>query len=268
MKRSRITNNGFAIVEGLLIAVLIGLVVLVGVYVWRARNSSSVALPSSSQASQSTDKYANWKELSSDIAFANLRYPPNWKVEEETVSQKLDDGSKARTRRTTITSPRGTVVHMYAADGGGGGGQCEPKPTDTPFTDGNECPSEEYLSSESLPIENLYHPFTWSDSESSGELQYAERQTEIVLTTKRYKWKNEETKYLITVAESRTAYPIKLKQPRMGYLTDVNELLIKGKNKDPNVTFWIYAEGKDAEFLTSKDAETVKNIFRSLQFNI
>lgn len=268
MKRVKLSQNGFGIFEGLLLAVLFGLIIFVGWYVWRASNSSDTALPSSTQTPQNTDKYANWKELSSDIAFATLRYPRNWEVSEKTSSQKLDNGSEARTRRTTITSPQGTTIHMYAADGGGGGGQCEPDSSDVPFADGNVCPSVEYLSSEVLPIKNLYHSYELPDLDARGRSQYAMRPSEIVLTTKRYKHDDEKTLYLITVAESTPESPVRLNTPEMGYLKSRDELWLQGEDKDPNVSFWIYAESEDQDFLGSKDAEKVKDTFRSLQFDL
>jgi hypothetical protein len=105
---------------------------------------------------------------------------------------------------TTLTSPRGTILHLNL-DWGGRGGACFAKDTDKPFQPGNACPSSENLNSEPTQIKNVYGYIAHVTKTSYS--QSFEKST-IVLLTKHYADETGKQQYVIGLSASDGSYAL------------------------------------------------------------
>src|SRR5262249_49513554 len=88
MKKLPRTSTGFSAVEGLLVLVIVGLVSLVGWYVWHAKNTtiktydqaSSSAL-SVANTKQQTYIASSWESYEVQAYGIRFKYPKGWTVE-------------------------------------------------------------------------------------------------------------------------------------------------------------------------------------------
>lgn len=108
------TNQGFSIIEGLLILVVIGILGFTGWYVYHARSVASKDYVQT--ASQTSTGYPSWKQYCSDYGGVCFQYPTNWKLS--------NVGSTSNGPRMAVTSPSGKVVAEYTPFIDGVGGAC------------------------------------------------------------------------------------------------------------------------------------------------
>ena len=217
-------------------------------------------------ASTSTSQQANTqagsnlpKKYTSTIGSFAISYPDDWTLKTTTDTSNADFPVDA----SSLTSPSGTVLNVKSFNDARGG-TCGAKATDVPFAAGNDCASIEYLSAEKLPIDNAY--------ELAGNVAYGTSQESIYLTTSKYGYPDGTLTYTIGALAINPAVgsdgAIALNKPTMGY--SVSEMSINRVDKNFKDTkkayadVFIYAQGHSESFLTSKDADTMRDIIRSL----
>lgn len=122
MKRN---ENGFSLIESLLVLIIIGLIAFVGWYVWQSKHktdkllttpSSSVTAPvkKSKTKSSAADKYAGWKTYTLKYEKASIKYPADW-----TISEQSSSDSKSTQGGVDLIRLNGTGnFQMSIFDGG------------------------------------------------------------------------------------------------------------------------------------------------------
>lgn len=266
-------QSGFSAVEALLIVLVIAALATCGFVVHQRLKSTNTKSTAATSPSQSTGKqksttdtqpaqnvYAGWKTYTSSADNFSIKYPPTWALDSKNGSAGTVTADYA-----TLTSPSKTVLHMYA-DTGGKGGWCTPKPSDVPFQKGNGCTTLEYLTSEKLPVDNLYYE---DEVPNTDPVKFVPKQAPVYLVTTHYADQSGVSSYGISIAETTTPKDtFALNTPYMGSNPPYTWLTVydaKGKGY-PYV--YVYTNGGSPSFLTSEDASTIKNIIRSFSLNI
>lgn len=258
-------SEGFSVLHASLVFVVIG---FTGWYVWNAGNettkettksnrtqSSSTHPPRDEQAPDLTKTYTDTTgELS-------VSYPSSWKLPKKHDATNPDnEWSDAK-----LTSPGGAVLSLRS-DFGGRGGDCIPEDSDKPFAAGNACATEEYLSSEVLPINNVYY----SDDEkaANGTIKNVYKKTEILLVTAHYADNDGKSQHTIGLADSNPRSPVSLNKPTMGFTLPEHSFAAIDAAGKFHRDVYVTASSKDEGFLGSKDAATIKAILRTLKVSI
>lgn len=188
----------------------------------------------------------------------SVQYPADWKL---TATKDVKDASTA-SAEAKLTSPTGTVLELKS-DWGGRGGMCEPEAGDKPFAAGNACASNEYLSSELLPIDNVYYPVDVERANGTTGTTY--KKTDILLVTSHYAYIDGKSQYLIGLIDSNPQYTISLKDPDMGLIAPKHFLTVYDADGTFQPYIYATASGTTKEFLQSKDADTIKAILRTIK---
>lgn len=199
--------------------------------------------------------YKDWKTYEDKSGNFVVKYPAEWKIKTSTNKQ-----GDLTTVQTTITSATGTVVNLNT-DAGGKGGQCEPRKTDEAFKTGNLCPSWEYLSQEVLNVKNVYYT---KSTASGDEVKFDTLPAKVYLVTKHFATPEGKSSYVIGVTAKDEAPDLTLNKPMMGFNFDFEQFYNTNSKGESKYYIYAYAIKPDKSFLTSKDAEVVKNIFRSM----
>ncbi len=147
--KKRLSEIGFSVFY--LLAALV-VIAVIGIVAWKvfAKKPGTMESSSNSQTTQNTQQVPK-QELATyknDKARITFQYPTTWKSESQDLVNPNDgsyDGTKG-----SITSPSGNKLVWNYVFVGGGGGQCEPLPSDQPFHPGNDCPSKQIISVEKV----------------------------------------------------------------------------------------------------------------------
>lgn len=240
-------SRGFTILHILLVILVIAVLCFAGWRVWQAQNTDK-AVPTSTNTERH-DATSNEEVTTSytpDFGGFTITYPISWQLaQDETIGGQ-------NTTAQTLTSPSGTVLYIRADEGGKGGG-CEPASGDVPFAPSNTCPSWEYLSKDPTSITGAFNMSLGGDIYEQA----------LNIVTAHYSDKADH-RYLIGLDDNQPDFPITLNNPSMGFA--IPEIFFVAFDaKGENLRYIkVYASGETAEFLDSKDAQTIKTILRSL----
>lgn len=255
-------QRGFSAVEGLLFLIVLGLIGFVAWYVYHTKNTVDKTLSTSNSASTTSSAEGTTldKKYSDGVGNFSVKYPANWKLVSSTASDSRGQSSIA-----TLTSPTGTVLNLDV-DLGGKGGDCVPASGDKAFQANNTCPSWEYLSSEVVPINNVY--YAADTDQPDGSISIAYKKTNIVLATIHYADPSGKSTYLIGLTQSNESEPVVVNSPQMGLYAPEEFFTVYDSSGKFEPYIYAFATGSSSAFLTSKDADTIKSILRSMQINI
>lgn len=267
-------QSGFSIIEVLLVVLVVAVLAGSGIVVYQrhkstsAKNSAATTPNQTTAQSQNTvaqsaptNPYEGWKTFTSDADHFSIKYPPTW-----VLDTKNDQAGTVSADYATLTSPSKTVLHLYANTGGKGGGPCVPKSSDVPFQKGNACTTFEYLTSEKLPIDDLYYE---DEVPNTDPVKFVPKQASVYLVTTHWADPSGVSSYGISIAETTTPEnTFAINTPYMGSNPSYTFLtVIDAKGKGYQYTY-VYANGDSPSFLTSGDAATIKNVIRSFRLNI
>lgn len=116
-------QQGFSVVEALIILFILGVLGVVGLWVYKSNQNStnSPHLTNSSETSQSEHKDPSevLKEYKNEEYGISFKYPSDWKLKEDMT----DIGRGAKEGEVTVTSPNATAV-TFDLNQGGKGGDC------------------------------------------------------------------------------------------------------------------------------------------------
>lgn len=266
MSKLRPKNGNLGPLEVLLVIIFLGLAGFIGWFIYytqQVANENYAAANTASQATPAKAAPAPEKTVTLSKTYADtngnftVQYPAGWKV--KTAKDTNPDFSSVT---TTITSPKGTVLHLDS-NNGGKGGSCEPGTNDEPFAKGNVCPSIEYLSSETLPINNVYNMM---GKTVKGSYSSSLKKSKVVLVTSHYLGVDGKESYSVNVQNSDTEFPVELNKPTTGAVMSANSLSVYGSTGKFHPYVYAYSQGTTAAFLDSADATTLKAILRTLTF--
>jgi len=251
---------GFSAVEVLLILIVIGILGFTGWFVYHSQKVVNTDHASTKTNSQPVSTIKLNKTYLDQTGNFTVKYPSSWKAQ---TSNSTQGGADYPITSTTLTSPVGTILNLKSDWGGFGGGPCIPAATDAPFKAGNKCVSWEYLSSETLPIDNVYYA---SDNgpDASGEITFSYKPSTIVLTTMHYSDPEGTSKYIIGIKSSNPADPVVLNKPITGINRPETFFDVQGPSGKSYPLIYAYASGSDASFLKSKDASTIDSILKTM----
>ena len=268
---------GFSIIEVLLVILVVAALAVTGLIVYQRHkpNSTKHSVTTSAVTSQTqtttqpqntvaqsppANPYDGWKTFASSADHFSLKYPPTW-ILNMTNAPFQEVGYDSG----TLTSPSKTVLNVYA-NTGGRGGDCQPRLSDVPFQKGDACPTLEYLSSEKLPISNVYY---MAEVPNSRPSRFVPEPASLYLVTTQYADQNGSTSYGIGVVETTTQdSAFTLNTPHMGYVFPWTELTVYNAQGQFLPYVYLYANSNSPSFLTSDDATTIKTIIRSFTLNI
>lgn len=116
-------QQGFSLVEGLLVIIALALIVFVGYYVWHAQGQSKTSTTKDSAATPAATDSGNAKPAqvayTSDREQASFTYPSTWTKTDAALQPSLD-GADA----IGLQSPDGKVTVSWVTGIGGIGGAC------------------------------------------------------------------------------------------------------------------------------------------------
>lgn len=255
----KLNNKGFSVVEGLLILVVIGIIGGAGYYVWNKNSKSEKSNEPSSSVSIKPSSDSFDKTFTSPLNNFSVMYPSEWKLSEgKTKSIDSGDASKA-----SLTSPGGTVLHLDSNFGGYGGG-CQPRKTDQPFKPGNACDSWEYISKELVPsIDNVYYSKEVR-SQNADDIDVEYVKTDVNIVSIHYADTSGKSKYIVGLEANDPLQP-ELNKPFMGLALPWTSLTVYNAKGDFKPYIYAYSAGKSKNFLSSKDAKTVRSILRTFE---
>lgn len=191
-----------------------------------------------------------------------VKYPPGWIVKSKTTK----NNGELYGKETTLTSPKGTVLHLDSDLGGRGGG-CTPAPTDKPFKKGNVCSTYEYLSSELLPIKNVYYPKEVLEADKDS-VHYAYEPTDIMLVTSHIGYSDGTSTYVIGLEDSPPDNRIKVNDPYMSLVIGYTSVTVYNSKGKDHPYIYAYSKSSSASFLKGNEAEIIKDILSSLRLDI
>jgi Tfp pilus assembly protein PilV len=120
MKRINENENGFTLIEPLLILLILGILGFAGWYVYSHHHAAKTSsTPTATSTTLAVNPYTGWKTYRSTYENVSFKYPSNWIV--SVTPEPVSDGTVANGNVLTITSPTGTVVNFQAPAQGQGG---------------------------------------------------------------------------------------------------------------------------------------------------
>lgn len=258
------SSDGFGALGLLLILVIVGGISFAGWSVYRAQTKpSTTKSENNNQSTNNTPSTASdlSKTYTDPVGNFSIKYPSDWTL---AASSNTSDPNFA-TSEATLSSPSGTVLKL-GSNWGGRGGFCVPEDSEKPFTPGNTCPSVEYLSSEALPIANVYYASLTTGADGTSGNVF--KKSNIVLATKHYMDNAGKSEYVIGITDSNPPDELQLNKPIMGLV--ISDFFFTPYNAAGKFYPYIYAyaSGADASFLQSKDVSTIKDILRTMVVNL
>lgn len=262
MKSSQ-KQSGFTLIETLLVLIVLLLVGFIGFSVYSAsQNRDTVA---NSKAAATEDKKATKKTTeklnktyTNTYGHYSIKYPASWKLADTTESPD-------REQSATLTSAKGTVLKLRA-DEGGKGGACEPSEGDVVYRPGNTCPTLEYLSLDTVPVDNLYYPMSVTRADGSIDFEYTKGGLAAVTT----KYGDTEGKltYNVAATSTRSNEPIELNSPKMAAFSSGTFVNVNDKTGKFYPYIYVQASGNSESFLRSVDVKTIKEIIKTIKLDI
>jgi hypothetical protein len=227
-------QRGSAVQLVIIIVLVLGLLGVVGYIAWSTLNKKNTNDTKSNQTAsqQTTALGVSPKTYTAAEGSFSVQYPNDWQL------TGPDSTSNSAYTYTSLTSPNGAVLHLDVRHGGTGG-TCVPSEKDVPFASGNSCTSIEYLSSDAFSNTEKYQ--------------------NLAITTFKYGATDGATSY--TLGVSSLMKPSELNTPQMGLFTTSTSF--SNPTDTTGTYFLIYANSKDAHFLTSDDANTIRKIIKS-----
>ena len=124
MSRGQRNQQGFSIVELLLVLILLSVVGGIGYVVYTGHHKTVTANTAPAPAAHTTttarvDPYAGWQQYCSTPGGLCFKYPTNWKLASAETPDPTITGA-------TLTSPSGNVTVQYVPVISGIGGDCNP----------------------------------------------------------------------------------------------------------------------------------------------
>lgn len=242
----------------LIIIIVLAVVVLglLGFVFWQ----NFVNTDDSNQSQTAQDESSTNPDLpetyTSEFARFTIKHPSDWTLIKKVVN---DEDPVFSSEGSSLTSPSGTVLTLRA-DNGGRGGTCGAAAGDEPFSAGNACSSQEFLSIEKLSIENVYE-------RTNVPNNFDTEKVSVYLITKRYASTDGVSSYVIGVINDSQSVAPTVNSPVMGSLS--KEPFISNSNEagifQPYI--YIYATSDSEDFLESADVQVIKEIIRSLRIN-
>lgn len=253
MKKTQKNQNGFGLVEALLLIIAVALVVFVGYYVWHTQKQTDKTL---NQAAKVSDKSAQPVKLDTyvdPVANYSLKYPDSWKV-------KTTLGTQANqpTSQTSMTSPSGQAINLRTWYGGLGGA-C-PETNGTPFSPANICPTNEYKLVENTG--KTTQDFTDPTSGTIGSLPLY--LVERIVGNPNDEHTQNVNDYVINLEEDQGGSPSDLiNKPQIGLYTDFSDISYYiNSNKFYDID--AYAVNNSPNFFSSSSGQEVKTILSSI----
>ncbi len=261
-------QSGFSVIEALLIVLVVAALVATGFVVYQRHNNTSAKNSAATTPNQTTvqsqntvaqsaptNPYDGWTTYTSSDGEFNIKYPPTWHLRTASEGPPVP----------ILVSPSNTMLYVYA-DNGGKGGWCSPRPSDVPFQKGNACTTLEYLTSEKLPVDNLYY---MDEVPNSDPVKFVPKLAPVYLVTTHFADQNGVSSYGISMAETTTSKDtFALNTPYMGSDPPYTWLTVFNAQGKGFPYVYLYANGDSPSFLTSDDAATIKNVIRSFRLNI
>lgn len=256
-------SDGFGVVGVLVLVISVGIVGFAGWTVYKAQTKTATDTQSSTQSSKDVQQKSVTlsKTYTDSVGNFAVKYPASWSLKSSSDTSEPD----MATSDATITSPSGTVLRL-ASNGGGRGGVCGPDPSEKPFIAGNTCPSIEHLSSEVVPISDVYYLSKTIKADGNSSNVY--KKSTIVLTTTHYMDEAGKQQYVVGLADSNPPYEIELNSPKMGLVFPDLYFTVYNSSGNFYPYIYAYASGPDAEFLQSEDVATIKEILRTMTVSV
>ena len=239
--------------------VIIGVLCVVGAVVLSKQASKSNAQKKAQVAASNLTQ-----SFTDTLGGFTIKYPSDW-TKNNTENNSDPDHPISR---TTFTSLDGSVFHVGAnfdtpAD------HCLPAKGDKPFRVGNKCDSFEYLSSENLPVSNAYVRHT---TIKNGITKTSMDKTDARMITAHHGSPSGVESYFIGVTDLNfigvtdlgPGYQLKLNNPQMGVYGQYTHFTVYNHAGKLCPYVYMYAGGESVDFLSSKDAATIKDMIRSV----
>jgi len=154
-------QNGFSVVEGLLIFIIVAILGVTGWYVYSSNKKTNNLLNSADKtsastksptiASKSSPTTAALKEYKNNDFKFSFQYPSSWNLTED-----ISDQGRGREGQVYVTSPNGTNVHFDPNFGGKGGDCADDQANDQRTT--RTCETRVILSVEKLDSSTADNP--------------------------------------------------------------------------------------------------------------
>lgn len=257
-------QNGFGVIETLLVLVILGFVGFTGWFVYssnKVADKNYEAANTSSSSEQSRQQNALNKTYKDPVGKFGFKYPANWTLK----SVSNTDDAEYPYSDVTITSPGGSKLKI-GNDWGGRGGMCDPEPTDKPFAVNNTCSTLEILSVEKIDINNVY--YGQSQEDANGSIDYIYKPTDIVLVTSHFADNAGKHEYTIGLRQSNSDNKVVTGMPEMGLVSPHHFFSVANNKGKYFSNVYAHASGLNEEFLKSKDAKTIKAILRTFSVEI
>lgn len=240
-------QRGFS---ALIIILLIALVGVIGFVAWRMYDAGQqkTNLPT---PTVTVSKYDGWQTYTEPLNQFTIKHPDDWTI-------KMINNAYS-TSRAELRSPQGTTLHFASEYMGGlGGGGCMPAPSDKPYQPGNSCDTIQDLSAEKLDAK------TYIGQWDGRTTNYIE--ANVYLITRHYmNSRGDISIYYIGLRAATEEAITHAQQPSMEPVYFSTPYIPRtGPDRNSNPTqLLLYASSNDLNFLTSPDAETIKDILRT-----
>lgn len=201
-------QSGFSAHAVIIAVAVIGIITATGLIVFnrnsrvtpQAANTNSSKVDTTSSSSLPYEQaLITYKNADINVQFS---YPKNWTLKMAPIDMP-ENGKFLKMRDATLTSPSGNVLYWSAATTGGYGGSCFPAENDTPFADGNACPTRQFLKAEKLKRD-----FTKSEAGKYDDYLY---QDDMYLVREKYRDVSDgqttpQTKYALCLVGAESQY--------------------------------------------------------------
>lgn len=191
----------------------------------------------------------------------SFSYPKTWNKIED-----INESDNSYERLSVVFETPDKNSMYFKTDLGGKGGVCIPKDSDIPHDLDNECPTEEFLSVETLDLTIPADP-KYAEDESNDVTNMGER-AKILLVDR--KFTSDKTIYQVCLITDFHG-DIELNKPSMGFILETFPIPVTTytvENGD-DTFYYIYScmNSEDEKFLESEDAEAARRVLRSLKFS-
>lgn len=245
-------QSGFGVIEVIILVVMLGIIGFGGWYLWQANQKPAEQTQAQPKEEVSEVK---WLEHKDEVGKYSIKYPSNWKLENE-VTRHYDDVASSY---VTITSPAGAEVKLRASPGGIGGG-CVPRETDRPFTPGNECASFSYLNIEKIDIGNVRVEKTSRDGKTTNIVPASG----YLAKTKFMSSDGQNSTYALSLMIEDVAP--KINEPEMGFVVQIPYILhLVNANGKELPMLQVSISGDSEALFKDADTEVAAQILKSFR---